>query len=62
MFVELSYIMRRIRPRTLLVMLCIYEPRHEISNNVVCASSKGSDQPAQARSLIIAFASRLNIL
>ena len=23
-----------------------YEPWHEISNNVVCASSKGSDQPA----------------
>ena len=21
----------------------IYEPRHEISNNVVCATSKGSD-------------------
>ena len=24
------------------------EPRHQISNNVVCASSKGSDQPAQS--------------
>ena len=23
-----------------------YEPQHEISNNVVCATSKGSDQPA----------------
>ena len=23
-----------------------YEPVHEISNNVVCATSKGSDQPA----------------
>ena len=22
------------------------EPRHEISNNVVCATSKGSEQPA----------------
>ena len=22
----------------------MYEPRHEISNNVVCATSKGSDQ------------------
>ena len=39
-----------------------YEPRHEISNNVVCATSKGSDQPAYARSLIRAFTSRLNIL
>ena len=40
----------------------IIEPRHEISNNVVCATSKGSDQPAHTRSLIRAFASRLNIL
>ena len=40
----------------------IYEPRHEISNNVVCAISKASDQPAHMRSLIRAFASRLNIL
>ena len=39
-----------------------YEPRHEISNNVLCATSKGSDQPAHTRSLIRAFASRLNIL
>ena len=35
-----------------------YEPPHEISNNVVCATSKGSDQPAHASSLIRAFASR----
>ena len=40
----------------------LYEPRHEISNNVVCATSKGSDQPAHTNSLIRAFASRLNIL
>ena len=38
------------------------EPVHEISNNVVCATSKASDQPAQARSLIGAFARRLSIL
>ena len=38
------------------------EPRHEISNNVVCATSNGSDQPAHTHSLIRAFASRLNIL
>ena len=38
-----------------------FEPVHEISINVVCASSKASDQPAHMRSLIIAFASRLNI-
>ena len=40
----------------------IYDPRHEISNNVVYATSKVSDQPAHTRSLIGAFASRLNIL
>ena len=39
-----------------------FEPQHEISNNVVCATSKASDQPAHMRSLIRAFASRLNIL
>ena len=38
------------------------EPRHEISKNMVCAIRKGSDQPAHTRSLIRAFASRLNIL
>ena len=36
----------------------IFEARHEISNNVVYAANKVSDQ----RSLIRAFASRLNIL
>ena len=40
----------------------VYEPVHEISNNVVCATSKGSDQPAHTRTLIRAFASCLNIL
>ena len=39
-----------------------FELRHEISNNVVCETSKVSDQPAHTRSLIRAFASRLNIL
>ena len=38
------------------------KPVHEISNNVVCATSKASDQPAHTRSLIRAFASRLSIL
>ena len=38
------------------------EPLHEISNNVVCATSKASDQPAHTRSMIRTFASRLNIL
>ena len=40
----------------------LYEPRHEISNNVVCAITKASDQPAHTHSLIRAFASRLHIL
>ena len=40
----------------------IIEPVHEISNNVVCATSKASDQPAHTRSLIRAFASHLSIL
>ena len=40
----------------------IYEPQHEISNNVVCATSNASDQPAHTRSLIRAFASRLHNL
>ena len=40
----------------------LIEPRHEISNNVVCATSKGSDQPVHTGSLIRAFASCLNIL
>ena len=31
------------------------EPRYEISNNVVCATSKGSDQPAHTCSVIRAF-------
>ena len=38
------------------------EPVHEIPNNVVCATSKASDQPAHTRSLIRDFASRLSIL
>ena len=33
-----------------------------ISNDVVFATSKASDQPAHTRSLIRAFASRLTIL
>ena len=39
-----------------------FEPVHEISNKVVCATSKASDQPAHTRSLIRAFACRLSIL
>ena len=34
-----------------------FEPWHDISKNVVCATSKASDQPAHTRSLTRAFAS-----
>ena len=37
-----------------------FEPQHEISNKVVCATSEASDQPAHMRSLIKSFVSRLN--
>ena len=40
----------------------IIEPRNEIPKNVVCVTSKASDQPVHMRSLIRAFASRWNIL
>ena len=43
-------------------MIIIYEPWHEISSNVVCVTSKGSDQPAHMRRLTTAFASPLLIL
>ena len=36
----------------------IIEPVYEISNNVVSAASKASDQPAHTRSLIRVFARR----
>ena len=36
----------------------IIEPRH----GVVCATSKASDQPVHTRTLIRAFACRLNVL
>ena len=39
-----------------------FEPQHEICNNVVCMTSKASNQHARTRSLIRAFASLLNIL
>ena len=38
------------------------EPQDEISNNVVCATNKASDQPVCTRSLIRAFASCFNML
>ena len=38
------------------------EPVYEISNNVVCVTSKASDLPVHMHSLIRAFASRLNTI
>ena len=40
----------------------ITQQLHEISNHVLCATNKASDQHAHMRCLIRAFASRLNIL
>ena len=40
-------------------IIIIIEPRHELANNVICATSKASDKPAHMRSLVRAFASRL---
>ena len=39
----------------------LFRPVHEISDNVVCATNKASDQPTHMRSLIRAFANRLSI-
>ena len=44
------------------LQMITFELWHEISNNLACATSKGSDQPAHTRRLIRAFAGRLNIL
>ena len=38
----------------------LFELQHKISNNVVCATSKTSDQTAHTSSLIKAFVGRLN--
>ena len=58
---ELHYLFQ-IYNMNILLLTNTNEPQHEISNNVVCATSKGSDQPTHIRSLIRAFARRLNIL
>ena len=48
--------------RMLNIYVIMIRAQNEMSNNLTCANSKGSDQPAHARSLIRAIASRLNIL
>ena len=40
------------QPNITLVLLNIYEPKLRISNNVVCATSKNSDQPAHMPLLV----------
>ena len=47
---------------TVMKKYIINESVHEISNNVVCATCKVSDQPAHTGRLIRAFDSRLSIL
>ena len=54
-----SHTTRRKLPKAGIVNI---PPYKMISNNVVCATSKVSDQPAHTRSLIRAFASRMNNL
>ena len=57
---------RRCQPFVLVYYMCRFTQLiwavTWISNNVVCATSKASDQHAHMRSLIRAFASRLNTL
>ena len=73
--VQLPYIFQRVNNKgidqaeqmgrlvcTFVVRIKQNEPVHEISNNVVCATSKASDQPVHMGSLIRAFASRVSIL
>ena len=72
LFNDLWYVLSYIRARGFMTVLFLrlghnacwetYEPVHEISNNVVCATSKTSDQTAHMRSLIRAFAYRLSSL
>ena len=59
---ELSSANKRGKLSSCFAISLIYEPVHEIFKNVVSATSKASGQPADAHSLIRAFASRLSIL
>ena len=43
-------------------IICLCDFYHMISDSVVCATSKASDQPTHTRSLIRAFFCRLNII
>ena len=59
---EMLHVMQPFTAISLIQEQVLYEPVHEISNKVVCATSKASDQPVHTRSLIRAFASRLSNL
>ena len=60
------FLMRQMRFRPDIQPLRIFAPingpQYEISNNVVCASTKGLDQHVHMRSLIRVFASRLKTI
>ena len=59
---EPAYIKIGLMPFSVFFITVIIEPGHEISNIVVFATSKASDQPAHMHSLIRVFISRLTIL
>ena len=49
-YLDLKFIRIYLKP---LIYNDITEPPHEISNNVVCATSKGLDQPAHMNILLV---------
>ena len=57
LFVAFPWVVTNTGPGGFMVLYMYLSP-----DNVVCATSKASDQPAHKRSLIRVFASRLNIL
>ena len=61
-----KFFMRQMQFRPDIQPLCIFAPingpQYEISNSVVCASTKGLDQPALMRNLIRALASCLKTI
>ena len=58
--VEKRFVCKPLMSQLLWLWSQTFEPRHEISINVVCETSKAFDQPAHKRSQIRALASRLN--
>ena len=45
------------KQQSFIIVVIKFEQVHEISNKVVCATSKASDQPAHTRSLHLEFLS-----